>query len=1022
MEDKYINNVLYKFFIGFIAVLGIQFFYSSVSFAQELSLNQYISKVDFSDIQGKSVQKSVIGMPLRTTVHLDIPAQTFAKSEVTGIYHLPSELVTMMNEDVIVYNEKNEIVGQMEKSYSGDELITIHLKLPDHTQQQRLHVSFLARVREMQKIGSRDLTVGDKAMQELVIEPATPGFFGWKTDALNYALEERAAPYWESDNLIMGNYFYGELKQAQIKAKNKNYKGQIPQYGAPYFFFGKSSRDGNYLPNEIAICIDIFHSLVDGNGYKSDIEDYLDRESAKYVVDIIHMGAIRAEQNGMEVVANPQNKKPIIFGDMLTQSGYNQRAYMFAAQLVAWQVAAKGNLNPQYRLDNLSISDINPVMRRALNQPYQSVDLTNYINELEQMRTAFNDWSFLDAYMNSELSTDRIVTLTLPKNQDDFEVYIDYDKSENLDYLVQSYLPGRNVPFKELKLQLAKPLPANKNVKLVFYKLPKDSWKGDVGFSGVSQGNAQYKAVYTMPTQYRPSTDLPFQKEEDTVEKIEIVGEKRWNDGEHKARPLSITIILYQNGIEYDRKEVKMEDNWKYTFTDLPKYDQNGNLYVYTVKEETIPGYSSTVEGTIITNTKLTDIEGEKIWYDNNDRNRPGSIVVHLLQNGTRIDKQTVTSKNNWKYVFTDLPSFDNNGNRYEYTVEEEQVSGYETIIDGTTIINTKLIAVEGQKKWIDSNNKDKTRPQEITIILLQNNQEYDRTTVKPDRFGNWSYSFKNLPMYDQNGKLYNYSVKEVPVEEYESSVSGTTITNTQLTKLEGEKKWFDGDGANRPNKITVRLYRKVSGSVLGATAIDKQEVTVDKNWRYSFNDLPKYNSSGKAYEYSVKEDAVPGYETVISPDSQVISNYADTQVVGEKIWEDADNQFNTRPQAITVQLLQNGEVYQEKQVTADKTGKWSYRFDKLPMYDKKTNQLYVYTVVEKEIPEHYLMSVSDSISKNNTTIIDITNTYRPTGVLPETGSGKMKRRLIVVGSSVTITSLFTAIYLVYQSKKQFKR
>ncbi|WP_297077410.1 Cna B-type domain-containing protein [uncultured Enterococcus sp.] len=994
-------------------------FVTTTVHAKEFLLNDYVSQVGFTDMEGNTVKKAIVGTPIQATVSFDLPEKTFFASDQTVMYQLPSELAAMVNENTMVYNEYNQIVGKMEKSYSGDELVVLHLVLPNYLEKQKLHVSFFVRVKEQQFINNRTLTFGDQMIQDLTVEAATSGFFGWKTDVLNYALEERAAPYFEDDYTLMGTYFEARLKGDTIKAKNPNYQGRIPERGVPYIFFGKSAQNGVYYPNEIAICIDIFHSLVEGNGYKSDIEEYVDPESAKHIVDIIHMGAIRAEQNGMQILKSASYQKPIIFGDMLTEKGYNQRAYMFTAQLIAWQVAALGNLNPDYRLQTLPISDINPVMRKP-GTAFSSVDLTKYINELEQMRVYFNDWSFIDSLQNQELSTDRVITLTLPKEQDDFEVYLDYEQSENLEYLVQSDLPEKNVPFTELKLQLNKPLPADQNVNLVFYKLPKDSWKGDVGFSGISEGNKQYKAVYTLPTKYRPTTKVPFEKEEDTGEKTELEGEKIWVDGEDKARPLAITVALLQNGIEFDQTEATMQNNWQYRFTKLPKYDKNGNAYTYTVKEEAVPGYEMSIDGTTITNTKVTDIEGEKIWYDDNSTNRPKSITVHLLQNGKRIDKQTVTAQTNWKYSFNNLPVFDISGVKYDYTVEEDAVSGYETTIKDTTIINTKLTSISGQKTWIDGNNSDKTRPSEITVILLQNKQEYDRKTVKPDRLGKWSYTFTNLPMYDENGKLYSYTVTEIPVDGYETSVSGNNITNTQLINLTGEKKWFDGDGSNRPQKITVNLYRKTKGSIFGKTKVDSQSVSESTNWRYNFTELPKYNSSGTLYEYSIEEETVPGYESVISNDYQTISNYAYTEVNGEKIWDDGDNQLNSRPNSIIVELLQDGQPYQEKQITADKHGKWNYAFTNLPMYNKETNQIYTYTVTEKEIPEQYLLSVSEAVIKNGKTTIDLTNTYRPTGVLPETGKGKLKRRLIIAGSGITAMSLLATSYAVYQSKKYF--
>ncbi|MGX6993572.1 hypothetical protein CBF34_04465 [Vagococcus penaei] len=105
------------------------------------------------------------------------------------------------------------------------------------------------------------------------VKPSTPGFFWWKTEGLDYTKEIKAANYWEYDITTMALNFIIRLNSNNIKSKNPHYRGDILSIGSPYYFYGRESRYGNYDPNLIAICIDIFHSLVTGNGYKSNLED-----------------------------------------------------------------------------------------------------------------------------------------------------------------------------------------------------------------------------------------------------------------------------------------------------------------------------------------------------------------------------------------------------------------------------------------------------------------------------------------------------------------------------------------------------------------------------------------------------------------------------------------------------------------------------------------------------------------------------------------------------------------------------
>ena len=137
----------------------------------------------------------------------------------------------------------------------------------------------------------------------------------------------------------------------------------------------------------------------------------------------------------------------------------------------------------------------------------------------------------------------------------------------------------------------------------------------------------------------------------------------------------------------------------------------------------------------------------------------------------------------NWTFSFKDLPKYDGQGNEFKYTVSEVKVKDYETKVDGTTITNTykntDKTELSGKKVWEDYNNQFKTRPESITVQLLQNGTEFQTKEVKADEKGNWTFSFTDLPKYDEQGKEFVYTVGEVKVDHYETKVEGTTITNT---------------------------------------------------------------------------------------------------------------------------------------------------------------------------------------------------------------------------------------------------
>ncbi|PJZ22880.1 cell wall anchor protein, partial [Bacillus cereus] len=414
-------------------------------------------------------------------------------------------------------------------------------------------------------------------------------------------------------------------------------------------------------------------------------------------------------------------------------------------------------------------------------------------------------------------------------------------------------------------------------------------------------------------------------------------------------------VDLLQNGKVVETKEVTAETNWKYMFEKLQAYDAAGKAYKYEVKEQAVEGYKSKVNGYDITNTKVgeTKVEGTKTWNDNNTTDRPSTIKVDLLQNGKVVDTKEVTVETHWKYMFEKLQAYDANGVAYKYEVKEQAVPGYESKVNGYDITNTKVgkTKVEGTKTWKDDNATD--RPEMIKVDLLQNGTVI--ATQEVSKATGWKYEFKDLAAYDAEGKAYKYEVKEQTVPGYESKVSGTDITNTKVgeTKVEGTKTWNDNNATDRPSTIKVDLLQ--NGKV-----VDTKEVTVETNWKYTFEKLQAYDAEGKAYKYEVKEQAVEGYKSKVNGYDITNTKVGETKVEGTKTWKD-DNATD-RPSTIKVDLLQNGKVVDTKEVTAETN--WKYTFEKLQAYDAN-GAAYKYEVKEQAIPGYE--------SKVNGT--DITNT-----------------------------------------------
>lgn len=474
-------------------------------------------------------------------------------------------------------------------------------------------------------------------------------------------------------------------------------------------------------------------------------------------------------------------------------------------------------------------------------------------------------------------------------------------------------------------------------------------------------------------------------------QKINITGTKTWNDDNNRdgKRPDSITVILKADNKEIQRKIVTKDNNWSYTFENLYKYEkghENDSEYeiTYTVDEESVDNYNTTINGYNITNTheiEKTQISGTKTWVDNNnqDGKRPNKIVVELYADGEYVTSQEVTVNDNWTYKFTNLNKY-NNGKEITYTVKEQKVEGYTTSVDNNNnITNTHEIEktqVVGKKSWVDSNDKDGLRPESIKIILKANGKEVASRVIsasdKGDNSNEWIYSFTDLDMYKDGEKIIYTVDEEVDSktkEHYTKSYDENNkniIVNTHNPKdvtVSGTKTWEDKNNKyGRPESITINLTGKIGDE----TVIEKStKASESTNWTYSFEGLPEY-SKGKLINYTISEEAVRDYNTEYNGyDITNTYNPETINISGTKTWEDKDNQDGIRPGSITITLYDHlgNEV---GETTATKATNWTYTFNNLPKY---ANGKEIKYIVKEVSVDGYETIVKD---------FDITNKHTP--------------------------------------------
>ena len=145
------------------------------------------------------------------------------------------------------------------------------------------------------------------------------------------------------------------------------------------------------------------------------------------------------------------------------------------------------------------------------------------------------------------------------------------------------------------------------------------------------------------------------------------------------------------------------ETDWNFTFENVYRY-VNAREVQYTVVEEEVEGYRSSVTGDSVNGFTLTNIHdpwmiekihGIKVWNDNNNASstRPDSIILTLLADGEKVAETTASQDLEWFFSFEKLPVY-KDGEKIAYTLVETEVEGYRASYGGSsdtgfTVCNT---------------------------------------------------------------------------------------------------------------------------------------------------------------------------------------------------------------------------------------------------------------------------------------------------------------------------------------------
>ena len=440
------------------------------------------------------------------------------------------------------------------------------------------------------------------------------------------------------------------------------------------------------------------------------------------------------------------------------------------------------------------------------------------------------------------------------------EVEEDYDPNDNIGKLSLDILgPDDRMPktitysqFKDGKYELSDLVPGvytvierNAETLLKYYTLTSDSITGMV---------VEVKAGGTATAKL--SNKYVTQKPDD--EFVDIPVTKTWNDNNNADgnRPASVTVRLYADGVEEDSHVLTAAENWKFTFKEKPRYQEdNKTEIVYTVNEDVVAMYTTTINGHNLVNDyqpEVTSVSVSNIWDDNNNEQnvRPDSIAMSL-SDGEKIVKVVVLNENNgWTATVNNLPTVVD-GQPAVYRWKEQQ------------ILNYSLESVTQDGNHMIFTNKVWERPETVATTPVSTELVFPYTTYKKET--------------NKDGSI--------------TTTATTYYEDGSITELV-EREWVKGKKKGRKNtKETVMdPDGKVISVIMETISFSKKQTkTETKDIKladgYSFSSTVKTYKSGKQiYRFSetLESGVKQEYAETKKPDGTLTRKVMDTNTKGK--------------------------------------------------------------------------------------------------------------------------------------------
>ena len=323
---------------------------------------------------------------------------------------------------------------------------------------------------------------------------------------------------------------------------------------------------------------------------------------------------------------------------------------------------------------------------------------------------------------------------------------------------------------------------------------------------------------------------------------------QEWGDSKPK---FDVSNAVSLEGVDNSKTEIHTELKYTKSYSSFYVY-KNDSFILYKTEEgnngKLLPNAEFDVYKYDPNSTDSTKTSDGYVYVNKYVTDKTGKIVINFDKSMTyNTQYYVIETKAPSGYVLPEEPAktyfyFSSpDAAKYPVTAPNNSLTGtclannYDIVYIGDKTIPTTEISVD--KKWVDSKNRPINKTDGSIYLQLHqvdssgNDVKYgDAVEVTPDKDGNWSYKFKDLPKTktDDIGHItnetYKYYVTEVGIDQNNSvsgydvsyvfkDTNGTEIKRTDVNVAPGKDMAVDSGTIEITNKLNEYELPETGGS-----------------------------------------------------------------------------------------------------------------------------------------------------------------------------------------------------------------